>query len=245
MTDPTIPPQRLGPPQRSSGDQPQPPATAPASTPIQGSGYTPADLLGAAPSAAPQPPAAPSLAVPRPGDYGVIQGRGMGAALIRGAQLADGMARGYEKTYSWHDLLEAVRYTHAFVVTAVDGPKVTAMEARPSGAGEATYLASDPRILWSTGHPLLTPEQSLGIVAWAEQKKGLGYSWEDYAYQAEEATGIPDKATKNRILASKDMLCSQFADAAAFANGVHYFDDGRWTGSVAPFELALRLLAVA
>lgn len=178
-----------------------------------------------------------------PGDFGLLHTRSQTGQLIGAAEWLDELTQGH-----WSTAGRASLYRHAFLVEAVDGATVHAIEARPSGAGRATYRLDDPAILWSagrlhdsTGQPVtLTAEQRQTIVAWAIAHIGAGYSWLAYLRQAAVRLHIPGAAAwlAHQVQASGQYICSQYVDAAYQGAGVHLFCDGRAPYDVAPSDLA-------
>ncbi|MEY9937280.1 hypothetical protein [Streptacidiphilus sp. MAP5-3] len=184
-----------------------------------------------------------AAALLQPGDFGLVHSTSQTGQLIGAAEWLDELTQGH-----WSSADRASLYRHAFLVEAVDGNTVHAIEARPSGAGRATYRLDNPAILWSagrlrdsTGQPvMLTTEQRQQIVAWAVAHIGAGYSWVAYLRQAAVRLHVPGAGAwlAHQVQASGQFICSQYTDAAYQAAGVHLFRDGRAPYDVAPSDLA-------
>ncbi len=170
-----------------------------------------------------------------PGDFGLVRTHGDVSRAIGAAEWLDELAQGH-----WRTADRAARFRHAFLVEAVDGTTVHAIEARPSGAGRATYRLDDPAIAWSAGHFQLTDAQRQAIVAWGVAHIGDTYSWRAYVRQAAVRLHMPLAAAlmARQIEQAHEELCSQYVDCAYQAAGVHLFADGRAPYDVAPCDLA-------
>jgi hypothetical protein len=170
-----------------------------------------------------------------PGDFGLVRTHGEVSRLIGAAEFLDELAQGH-----WSTADRASLFRHAFLVERVDGQVVHAIEARPSGAGRATYRLDDPTIAWSAGHFQLTEAQRQAIVAWAVAHIGDTYSWRAYVRQAAVRLHLPLAAAlmARQIEENHEELCSQFVDCAYQAGPYQLFADGRAPYDVAPSDLA-------
>jgi uncharacterized protein YycO len=170
-----------------------------------------------------------------PGDFGLVHTSSDTGRLIGAAEWIDEVAQGH-----WRRADRASLFRHALLVEDVVGDTVHAIEARPSGAGRATYRADDPRLLWSTGCIPLTAPERQAIVVWAVAHLRAPYSWLDYLRQAAVRLHVPGAPAllAHQIEARGEYLCSQFVDAAYQRAGVHLFRDGRAPYDVAPSDLA-------
>lgn len=154
---------------------------------------------------------------PQPGDYGVVTTTGWAARLIQAVTRS--------------------KYNHAWIYVG-NGQVI---EGRPNGAGYAN-LAAYADVLWSTV-PLDAGERA-AIVKAAIGLIGTPYSWVDCV-----AIGLTDlfgwhvpESVRKRLNRRDRMMCSQLADSAHLAAGVHLFTDGRVPGDVSPADLALLAL---
>jgi hypothetical protein len=162
--------------------------------------------------------------VPLPGDIGLTSISGWAGRGIRVGQwlVGDGFSR----------------YEHAFVY--VGSQKI--IEAEPGGALLSDLKRYDPsRVMW-----LRCPQQyrldvtraALGYGPDpATGRKGVGYSWLDYAAIGERRFHVPTPGLEAYIRSSGHMICSQLADRSAMDGGWHLFEDGRWEGDVTPGDL--------
>jgi hypothetical protein len=111
----------------------------------------------------------------------------------------------------------------------------------PRGHGKVALpcpASALPGALWSSGIISLTPAQRAGVVAWAVEHEGTGYSWLDYAALVAHRLRIPVPGLRGFIASTGHMICSQETDADYAANGVQLFTDKRWPGYVTPGDLA-------
>lgn len=159
----------------------------------------------------------------KPGDIGLMRITGPVGLGIRVGQwtLGDG----------FKDL------EHAVVVTSVHDNVITAMEARPGGAGIVTWShdIDDGDVKWLTlAEDLVFPE---AVVQAAYDCMGVPYSFLDYAAIALHRFGISAPGLRDYIANSHHMICSQMVDYCYQRAGVELFDDGRWNGYVTPADL--------
>ncbi|WP_042400260.1 hypothetical protein [Streptacidiphilus carbonis] len=171
-----------------------------------------------------------------PGDFGLIPVSGVGGGALRVAEFLDEVAQGH-----WRSADRDSLYRHVFLVERVDADgTVHALEAWPGGARRNTYRLDDPRILWSSGHFALTPEQRQIIVAWGVDHLGDGYAWDVYLRQAAVRLHVPFAAAalKRQVEDRNEYICSQYQDCAYQAAKEHVFMDGRAPYDVAPNDLA-------
>lgn len=159
--------------------------------------------------------------VPLPGDFAVCSIAGQAGALISAMERL-----GYG---------HATRWDHAFIYMG-SGQIV---QAEPGGAVLAA-LGTPACLLWSTGIiPLTGPQRSAICEAAAGYaERHTGYSWLDYGAIAAHRFHLPAPGLKGFIASTGHMICSQLVDECYQDAGVHLFQDGRWPGFVAPFDLA-------
>jgi hypothetical protein len=166
-----------------------------------------------------------STPVPQPGDFAVVSMGGQGGALISAMeQIA------YDHSTHWD---------HSFIyVGTVDGKPDQIVQAEPGGA-QIADLGTYQYAIWSTGILFPTATQRAAIVLAAEGYAAAktGYSWADYAAIALHRFRIPAPGLKAFIADTHRMICSQLTDQCYADAGVHLFQDGRWPGFVAPFDL--------
>lgn len=117
------------------------------------------------------------------------------------------------------------------MVVAVDG--VECVSAEPGGA-LVRRIDEYSDVVWSRF--VLDEEQKSEIVGWALRHVGTPYSWAD-VYVAGIAALLRDWTPRwvERIAAGTDkLICSQLADLALQAGGIHVFRDHRPRGAVTP-----------
>lgn len=170
-----------------------------------------------------------------PGDFGLVRTHGDVSRLIGAAEFLDELAQGR----GWTRASRSSLYRHAFLVERVEGTTVHAIEARPSGAGKATYRLDDPTIKWSAGHFQLTDAQRQAIVAWAVEHIGDRYSYRAYLRQAAVRLHVPfaPALLARQIEQDREELCSQYVDCGWQAGNAHLFTDNRAPYDVAPSDL--------
>jgi uncharacterized protein YycO len=158
---------------------------------------------------------------PLPGDFFVTSISGQVGFLISLGEFLNGSRFGH--------------WDHAGVYVG-DGQIV---EAEPGGARLAGLdeYAGRP-VAWSTGHIELTDEQRQAVVGAARSFIGVGYGWKDYWALALWHFRLRVPWAKHVMASRTSMICSQLADAAYQAVGVHLFSDGREPGDVTPADLA-------
>lgn len=162
------------------------------------------------------------------GWIGLVKMKGHVGRVIRAAQWLNG--DGYED------------YQHAF--TNVGGGWI--IEAMPGGALLSPLSRyADQKILWlkcprEYGEAVADAARSFGPQYGDDGKllrKGVPYSFADYAALALHRFKIPTPLLKRYIERSKSMICSQLCDRAAELGGWKIFSDGRWHGDVTPGDL--------
>jgi len=159
---------------------------------------------------------------PQPGDFFVVQVKGIIGFLIRLGQWLAGC--GWSK------------YQHAGIY--VGNGKV--VEAEPGGARIADLSEYDGRpIAWSTGLIPLTDWQRNLLVMYAEAEALLKtpYSALDYFAIALHRFRIPVPGLRGYIKSSRHMICSQLVDWLYNEVHVKLFVDDRWDGYVTPADL--------
>lgn len=163
--------------------------------------------------------------VPQRGDYGCVLPKYPVDQLIRVLQFANGDG------WAWS------RYCHAFIVESVDPDgTVHAIEAWPGGARRDTYLADDPKILWSQIQ--LTDDQRTKIVDTAVSLLGTPYSYLDYLAIAAHHLHLPGAGLlENKVADTHHVMCSYLVDLCYRSATVELLPS-ELPGYVTPAELA-------
>lgn len=177
------------------------------------------------------------------------------AKLQPGDLIATHISGSVGRWIGFGELLDSNRLFHPFSKEALDlsvfshvavvRDATTLVEAEVGGARLAPiseYLDGRP-ILFSTG--LLGVDAATGqkIADEAVKLLGVPYSFLDYGSIAAHRFHVPVPGLKAYISASGHLICSQLADLACQRAGVQLFDDGRWDGSVTPYDIAQLLVS--
>jgi hypothetical protein len=147
------------------------------------------------------------------------------------------------------------RLRHAAIVTGQSDGYVTIGQAMPSGF-EVVPLRPDQ---WNPDYVFIRPRyaegqaQAVAETAGEMARRGIGYSFADYAAIAAHRLHVPAPHL-DRFIGQADAdgyplrsICSQAVDFALTRSGGldghgHVFDDGRLSQDVVPAELYVRLL---
>lgn len=126
---------------------------------------------------------------------------------------------------------------HAVIVTSVHDDTITAMEARPGGAGTVVWAHGDGDDITWLKPPEITWVQRQRVVQAAYDCMHVPYSFLDYAAIALHRFGVPAPRLRDYIADTHHMICSQMVDYCYQQAGIQLFDDGRWNGYVTPADL--------
>jgi hypothetical protein len=169
------------------------------------------------------------ILTPSPGFIGLTQISGEVGLGIRIGQFLNG--NGFED------------YEHAFIY--LGGPNKLILEAEPGGALIRPLHYDD--VYWCENIFHLTHYSfSMGFTfddmyRCAQQYKGVGYSFLDYAALATHRLHIPAPGLKEFIGDTGHEICSQLCDTFYDVKLVtKIFDDDRWPGDVTPGSLYQR-----
>lgn len=173
------------------------------------------------------------MAQPRPGDFCCVPVSGPVGLGITVGQWLDG------------DRFQFYDHAEVYVGQAdAAGPYGYTVSTYPRGSGKRALPCQPARLpgsLWSSGLIDLTGTQRVDITAWALAHQDTRYSFADYGALVLHRLGMRDPGLRRYIDSSGHQICSQYTDYAYAVNGVHLYDDGRWSGFVTPGDLA-RLL---
>jgi hypothetical protein len=172
---------------------------------------------------------------PRPGDFLVVPVLGdVGKAIELGQFLTGQKFKPYEHAEVYIGEPDA---NAPYGYTASAYPNRQGIQALP-------YAPKDMAgSLWSSGLIDLTDFQRTAIVHWCLNHPKVAYSALDYLALALHRFRIPAPGLRDFIADTGHQICSQYADEAYNAAGVHLFNDNRWPGYVMPIDLAELLLA--
>lgn len=119
------------------------------------------------------------------------------------------------------------------VIVAVN--EYECVSAEPGGAVVRliTYYHAE-EVVWSRYD--LTASQAVAIRRWARHHVGVEYNWSDFVLAGiASITGRATPKWVRRLIATPDrLICSQLADLAYQAAGLHLFNDRRPEGAVTP-----------
>lgn len=132
-------------------------------------------------------------------------------------------------------------FTHAFIVTSVNGGGVRIVEAMPGGA-RSVLLVGRERCVPGYGWARLPlgPGTRASVTEYGELAIGTPYSFLDYASLALLHLGLPRAWTAGRVSSSGHLICSQLVDFVLCQAGYHLFTDGRLSQDVTPGALFRR-----
>ncbi|WP_350347249.1 hypothetical protein ABIQ69_11470 [Agromyces sp. G08B096] len=131
------------------------------------------------------------------------------------------------------------RSAHNHVVIGIGNDICVSAEPRGAILRPTSYYPDrGDRITWSRFN--LTPDQADAIADWAFDAEGTEYSWIDFVYAgiASLLKQHTPRFIRERVASPDRLICSQLADLALQAGGIHLFADQRPYGAVTPADFA-------